>query len=299
MNVIYKPISNSILRYIKLQGKPADKPYLILRIHYFNILGVIDSIDILKEVSIGQKIISTKPKQTKTIVSTDTLPKTKKKSIPKETDLFTRHTKLGLITPLQWERVKTTYSKILKSKMAIMEKYCTSYTKHTGITPFFSLGDGPANIYKSSKELPYKNSNGFLLYAGCDLISSAISKSETTKKGLKITTNFSSLYQIFPNSKTVLRIQNCDEFTNLYSKYSKDNKIDWKTIMKEYDGILIENIECNSSKKPNYNKLLSEILSNKILTSEVEKNKIQLASNKLQNIGFIWNINKSKFVKVI
>ena len=302
MNVIYKAISNSILRYLKLQGQPADKPYLILRIHYFNILGVIDSIDILKDVSIGQKIISTKERKTKTSLPTTTPKTKKKKGISKETDFFTRHTKLGLMTPLQWEKVQTAYSKLLKSKMAIMERYCTSYTKLTGMIPFFALGDGPANISKSSIEFPIKQANGFLLYAGCDFISSAISKSHSAKdkKGLKITNDLSSLYQIFPNSKTVLRIQNCEELINFYSKYSNhNNEISWQAVMKDYDGILVENIQCVPGKNPNYKKLLSEILGNKISPSEVENIKIQLASNKLRNIGFIWNINKSKFVKVI
>ena len=176
MNVIYSAVSNSILEYIKLSGQQANKPYLILRIHYYNILGHIDSIDILKELKVGDKIVSTSTRKSKTSSSATHPSKTKKARETKDIDLTTRHTKLGLMTPSAWNKLNADFRELIASKMLIMEQYCNSYKKITNTTPFFATGDKPANIATSSKEFPLDVGSGFLLHAGCDFITSAQTK---------------------------------------------------------------------------------------------------------------------------
>ena len=102
MNSIYESVSNSIIEYIKSQGQPATKPCLILRIHYYNILGVLHSIDILKTLQAGDKVVSTSTTHQRQATATPTQTKKKSKKSTDTTEITTtRHTKLGLMTQAQ------------------------------------------------------------------------------------------------------------------------------------------------------------------------------------------------------
>ena len=302
MNVIYSTVSDSILQYLKLQGQLADKPYLILRIHYYNILGTLDSIDILKELKVGEKVVSTTIRKTKIMSSNGQPKKTKKQLVDKDVDISTRHTKLGLMTPTQWTKLNNDYQKLIHSKILIMDKYCTSYMRLTGTTPFFAMGDKPANMATPpSKRIPLDVSSGFLLHAGCDFISTGQIAAKKNK-GLKITSPFSNVYQIFPHSKSVLRITDCKSLDEFYSHFGNSAKsgIKWDSVISKYDGILVENINCGElSRKPNYKKLLLDILGKKADENQIKNIKMHLAMKELNSMGYIWRIGKNKFVKVV
>ena len=304
MNDIYTIVSNSILEYIKSQGQSAKKPCLILRIHYYNISGILHSIDILKKLETGDKITSTtrQPKSRSNNSNTTLSPnKSTKKKIEKETDLTTRHTKLGLMTPTNWEKLKSGFYKLLAEKVQIMDKYCAAYKNITATTPFFATGENGINIAAINKKIPLEIGNGFVLNAGCDFISKH-NISSNKNKGLQFTHPFSSIYQIFPHSKSVLRISDCKSLDEFYNEFGKSphSGIKWESVMSKYDGILVENLDCaDTTKKPNYKKLLLDILGKKEDENQIKNIKMHLAMKKLTSLGYIWRIGKNKFVKVV
>ena len=69
----------------------------------------------------------------------------------------------------------------------------------------------------------------------------------------------SSIYQIFPHSKSLMEATDCNK------------TIDWINIKKQYDGIIFGDMFCqnSSSNKPT------------------------------RNIGYLWRLGKNKFVKII
>ena len=314
MENIYSVLSNSIVNYLKKQGTLADKSYHILRIHYYNMYGFADSVDILKTLAKGDKIISTLDKTIKHVASTKTSKSSKKKKYERKdiTD-STRHSKLGLITFSDWDKLKTEHAKLIHSKLGIASKYCDSYKKITGSIPFFSITSrtNPINKPESSKDLPGEIGNGFLLHGDCDFITKQLDKSNSqtrNKIGIKFTEPTSSIYQIFPNNKSVIRISDCKSLEDFYDRYSSNSSLDWKKIMTKYDGILFENTNCSSSEipkktKPNYKKLLMAVLDNTSRNLEnienIKKIKMELDSNKMRNIGYLWRLGKNKFVKII
>ena len=313
MENIYSVLSNSIVNYLKKQGTLADKSYHILRIHYYNMYGFADSVDILKTLAKGDKIISTADKTRKHVASTKTSKSSKNKKYERKdiTD-STRHSKLGLITFSDWDKLKTEHAKLIHSKLGIASKYCDSYKKITGSIPFFSITSrtNPINKPESSKDLPGEIGDGFLLHGDCDFITKQLDKSNepSSKIGLKFTGPTSSIYQIFPNNKSVIRISDCKSLEEFYNKYSSNSSLDWKKIMNKYDGILFENTNCSSSEipkktKPNYKKLLMAVLDNTSRNIEnienIKKIKMELDSTKMRNIGYLWRLGKNKFVKII
>lgn len=309
MNVIYETVSDSILKYLKKQGQSSDSEYYIIRIRYYNILGTLDSLDILKMIKSGDKIVSTRPKSSKkssSPISKSKSQKSKKSKINNEIDYTTIHSKLGLITPTAWNKLQAAYSKLLRSKMEIMEHYCKSYISITNSVPFFAY-NGVANMPQSSSPKTLSKNEfpneGFVLHGGCDYIKKQLDKfaSSSNKKGIKIATPFTNVYQIFPNSKTLLRIHDCKSFDAFMTKYSNSTStINWKKVMADYEGILVENINCTTeTKHPPYKKILLDVLNKKISRNKLKNIKMQLASNNMRNMGYIWKLNKSKFVKVI
>ena len=128
MENIYSVLSNSIVNYLKKQGTLADKPYHILRIHYYNMFGLLDSVDILKTLTKGDKIISTADKTRKQVASTKPS-KTLKKYERKDITDSTRHSKLGLITFSDWDKLKTEHAKLIHSKLGIASNIATPIKK--------------------------------------------------------------------------------------------------------------------------------------------------------------------------
>lgn len=305
MKYIYENISNSILNYLLNKGHSAKCNYYIIRIHYYNILGDISSINILKTLTTGDKIISTikttkKSKSKSNIKSSILQLKTKRQN--KNIDYKTTHSKLGLITHIDWNKILVYYSNLIKSKLNIFTKYCESYKNITNSTPFFIYNT--VNLPNSKNEII---GDKFVLHGGCEYIKMQIEHTYlSSKKQINITPHFLSVYQLFHNGKNILHIKNCDDLEIFIKKYNTiKNNIDWSKIMLDYEGILVENIKyTNINKKINYKKIVLDILAEnnsikKISTDEIKNIKYHLFKKKLSNIGYVWKIKTSKFVKII
>jgi hypothetical protein len=281
MDNIYKIVSNSIIKYLIEKGNLSKNSYLIIKINYFNILGVIDKISIHKKISSSQKIISTiEPKSKKSIKLKEKL----KLQSSKKIDFTTRHSKLGLLTIQDWETLKKEYRNLLKSRIKILLDYCSSYQKLTNTIPFFitDSSNGGINLARQSIIKSGKNYiDGYILNGGCELVKLHLDKlnllekdiNKKDVKSLKLATDFSSIYQVFPTSKSVLQINDCKKMENFIREYTNKRVINWKKLILDYEGILVNYLDCNNSKKI----FLKDIM----------------------NMGYVWRLNKTKFVKVI
>jgi len=227
MDNIYKIVSNSIIKYLKEKGNLSkNSSYLIIKINYFNILGVIDKISIHKKISLSQKIISTIEQKSKKV---KTLKEKSKLQSSKKIDFTTRHSKFGLLTIQDWETLKKEYRNLLKSRLKILLDYCSSYQKLTNTKPFFitDASNGGINLARQSIIKSGKNYiDGYLLNGGCELVKLHLDKLNLLEKdikkkdvkSLKLATDFSSIYQVFPTSKSVLHIDDCEKM----SKFLQD-----------------------------------------------------------------------------
>lgn len=332
---LYQFALNSHLKYNQIRSNKADKNYLLLKLEYYNLSGSLSSISISKYLKKGDKIISTRETQIKTIKNkAGKFPKTTETSKSKYINGSTIYSKIGITTETDWKVLVKLFHQIVQERLNLLEQYLENITKSDNTNKSKKFQDILLHVSNHPLSLdqvtiiPGNNSTNDLHYLPKGVKISIASKSildqyrELLTSALKKNASISLsdaipwVYEISPGKCKILKIQNCKQLTGFYTKYRVKTPvnlatvIDWERVYKIYDGLIINpwtRMECSNylmslqiASESELSKIISDLALGKLSTGEMEElKKVIWQSNWGKSRGVIWKNFESMKIKLL